>query len=124
MVAFIQCLRRELAAAGPILVVLPPASLAFWEGEFAFWAGQDANVVSFAGTPAARAVVREHELWLTPASMDGRSTFNVHGTLPAKVRHHSSTNPWPIVPQAVLISQRTQEHNFASSLTSQEHVRL
>ena len=37
VVTVVQSLRRDFQALGPVLVVVPPASLAFWEGEFAFW---------------------------------------------------------------------------------------
>ena len=37
VVTFVQSLRRDFRALGPVLVVVPPASLSFWEGEFAFW---------------------------------------------------------------------------------------
>ena len=84
VVAFIQSLRHEFKSPGPVLVVVPPASLSFWEGEFAFWAGKEVNVVSFAGSSTARSIIHDHEMWLTPGSMDGRSTFNIQNGLPAK----------------------------------------
>jgi len=89
VVAFVQSLRRDFRSLGPVLVVVPPASLAFWKGEFAFWADAGCNVVSFAGSSVTRGIIHDHELWLTPGSMDGRSTFDVHRDLPAKVRKRS-----------------------------------
>ena len=73
-VAFTQALRQEFKCTGPVLVVVPPTALAFWEGEFAFWAGQDCNVVTFAGSSAARLLIHEHELWLSPGSLDHRNS--------------------------------------------------
>lgn len=73
-VAYAQTLRYEFKCCGPILVVVPPTALPFWEGEFAFWAGQECNVVAYAGTLAARTLIHEHELWLAPGSLDHRNT--------------------------------------------------
>ncbi|KAK9823247.1 hypothetical protein WJX72_001331 [[Myrmecia] bisecta] len=84
VISFIQCLRHEFQCPGPILIVMPASNLAFWEGEFAFWVGRDANVVSYSGSVAARSIIQENELWLTPASLDGKATVRKEG-LPAKV---------------------------------------
>ncbi len=72
-VALTLALRQEFKCAGPVLVVVPPTALAFWEGEFAFWAGQECNVVTFAGSSAARSLIHDHELWLSPGSLDHRN---------------------------------------------------
>ena len=68
------------------MVVTPAASLGFWEGEFAFWGAADLNVVAYAGSLAARAVIHDHELWLAPTSLDGRTKPRLPSTLPPKAR--------------------------------------
>ena len=73
-VALTQALRQEFKSTGPVLVVVPPTALAFWEGEFAFWVGQDCNVVTFAGSSAARLLIHDYELWLSPGSLDHRNS--------------------------------------------------
>ena len=73
-VAFIQALRHEFKVCGPMLVVVPQSALGFWEGEFTFWAGQGCNVVPYAGSTAARALIHDHELWLQPGSLDHRNS--------------------------------------------------
>lgn len=72
-VAFTQALRHEFRSSSPALIIVPPTALSFWEGEFAFWAGQECNVVTFAGSPAARNLIHDHELWLAPGSLDHRN---------------------------------------------------
>ena len=70
-----------------MLLVVPSDMLAFWEGEFAFWAGRGVNVVTYAGPCHARSVILENELWLQPSSMDGKSaTYQSREALPEKVR--------------------------------------
>lgn len=97
VIAFVQSLRHEFKSLGPVLVVMPPAKLAFWEGEFAFWAGGGLNVVPFSGSALARSIIHDHELWLSPTSLDGRSTFGVQSILQAKVCAASSLNPKPLL---------------------------
>ena len=62
-----------MEAVRPILVVAPATTLPFWEGETALWVGDDANVIVYAGSLAARNVMHDHELWLSPGSLDGKS---------------------------------------------------
>ena len=85
VVTFILSLRHEFNSLGPMLVIMPPARLAFWEGEFRFWAGSSLNVISYVGSAASRGIIHDHELWLSPGSMDGRSTLNIQNWLPDKV---------------------------------------
>lgn len=85
VVAFALSLRNEFKSLGPTLVVTPPSRLAFWEGEFRFWAGTSLNVVPYVGSSASRTVIHDYELWLSPGSMDGRSTLNIQNWLPEKV---------------------------------------
>jgi len=42
-------------------------------------------VVSYVGSTAARALLHDHELWLSPESLDSRSSFLQKQGLPAKV---------------------------------------
>lgn len=70
--AFLQSLRADFACSGPLLVLAPAAALPYWQGEFSHWLGAAADVVAFHGSAAARAIVAEHELWLSPACLDGR----------------------------------------------------
>lgn len=65
--------RHEMEAVRPILIVAPATMLPFWEGETALWVGDDANVIVYAGSLAARNVMHDHELWLSPGSLDGKS---------------------------------------------------
>lgn len=91
-VAFIQALRHEFKCCGPILVVVPPADLAFWEGEVAFWAGPACNLVTYAGTASARALIHDHELWLAPGSLDHRNSVTAANDRVPKVRTWLSTS--------------------------------
>lgn len=60
--------RRERALARhPASHSLPCA-----QGEFAYWLGPAADVLTYHGSAAARAIMAEHELWLAPACLDGR----------------------------------------------------
>lgn len=85
VVGFLEALRTEFKSGSPVLIVVPPASLAFWEGELRFWGEPGLNVVSYAGSALARSVIHDHEIWLAAGSMDGRSTLNIQNGLPAKV---------------------------------------
>ena len=79
--------RNEFKCCGPVLLVVPADMLAFWEGEFAFWAGRHVNVVTYAGSAHVRGTVLDNELWLQPSSMDGKSaTYQSREALPKKVR--------------------------------------
>lgn len=42
-------------------------------------------MVSYVGSTAARALLHDHELWLTPESLDSKSSFLQKQGLPAKV---------------------------------------
>eukprot|EP00884_Botryococcus_braunii_P016742 jgi/Botrbrau1/3751/Bobra.0363s0028.1 len=75
VVSFIQCLRHEFHLALPVLIIVPSTMLAFWEGEWAFWAGNDCNVVAYAGSTSARSIIAENELWLSPGCLDGRGAY-------------------------------------------------
>jgi hypothetical protein len=77
--AFLGGLRSEQRCSGPVLLVAPAASLPYWQGECAHWLGPGADVVCYHGAAAARAAIHDHELWLSPASLDGRAA----GLLPA-----------------------------------------
>lgn len=69
-----------------MLLVVPSDMLAFWEGEFAFWAGKDVNVVTYEGSTHSRSTISENELWLQPSSMDGKSaTYHSREALPERV---------------------------------------
>jgi len=80
--------RHEFKAAGPVLVVVPGPSVGFWAGEWAFWGAPGTNVVPYAGSAAARAVIQDHELWLAPSSLDGKATprLRLRPGLAAKAR--------------------------------------
>ena len=78
--------RHEFKCCGPVLLVVPADMLAFWEGEFAFWAGKDVNVVTYEGSTHSRSTISENELWLQPSSMDGKSaTYHSREALPERV---------------------------------------
>ena len=49
-------------------------------------------MVSYVGSTAARALLHDHELWLSPESLDSRSSFLQKQGLPAKVKDHSTLN--------------------------------
>ncbi len=83
-----------MEAVRPILVVAPASMLAFWGGEVALWVSTDANVITYAGSLAARSVMHDNELWLAPGSMDGKSaTFRTRQALPARVRQLCCSRP-------------------------------
>lgn len=71
----------------PILVAVPQGALAFWEGEWGFWAG-DTDLMVWAGSNSSRAALVDHELWLAPTSLDSRSCLRARDHLPARV------HPW------------------------------
>lgn len=62
-----------MEAVRPILIVAPATMLPFWEGETALWMGDDANVIVSAGSLSARNMMHDHEMWLSPGSLDGKS---------------------------------------------------
>jgi hypothetical protein len=67
-------LSSEFKVADPLLVVVPTAALQLWESELAFWApGHFNSVVTYAGSPAARAVILEHELWHDASATDNKA---------------------------------------------------
>lgn len=68
--------RHEFQCLGPILVVAPQSGLAAWEGEWDFWAQNRANLVTYTGSQAARALIYDHEIWLSPDSLDAKSSFS------------------------------------------------
>ena len=61
------------------------SELKMWEGEWEFWGGQGLHVVSFSGSAAARTVIHEHELWLSPGCLDGKAPKRLKGDLVNKV---------------------------------------
>ena len=77
--------RREMKCCLPILLAVPQGALTFWEGEWAFWAGDDADLLLWAGSNATRAALVEHELWLAPCSLDSRSCLRPRDHLPSRV---------------------------------------
>ena len=70
---------------GPILVIAPATSVDNWHSNWEFWGGPEVNVVSYVGSTAARALLHDHELWLSPESLDSRSSFLQKQGLPPKV---------------------------------------
>jgi putative hemolysin len=78
-----------------VLVVVPGPSVGFWAGEWAFWGAPGTNVVPYAGSAAARAVIQDHELWLAPSSLDGKATprLRLRPGLAAKARPTSARMP-------------------------------
>jgi hypothetical protein len=78
-----------------VLVVVPGPSVGFWAGEWAFWGAPGTNVVPYAGSAAARAVIQDHELWLAPSSLDGKATprLRLRPGLAAKVRPACARTP-------------------------------
>ena len=77
--------RREMRVCQPILVVVPMGAMTFWEGEWAFWAGGDADIIPWAGSTATRATLVDHELWLSPSSLDSRACIRPRDHLPSRV---------------------------------------
>jgi hypothetical protein len=69
---------------GPLLVVVPAKSLAFWEGELAFW-GAGTNAVSYAGPVTSRSIIHDHELWLHPASLDAKAAGELRASCSGRV---------------------------------------
>ncbi len=81
--------RFEFHAAAPLLIVAPAAQLAQWEAEWKFWAGgrseggaeasssSPCNVVVYSGCTAARTIIHDNELWLSPSSLDNKHKVRV-----------------------------------------------
>ena len=63
------------------------SGLTSWEGEWEFWVGPQANVITYTGTQSARATIYDHEIWLSPDSLDAKSSFNKL-ILPEQVQTH------------------------------------
>lgn len=61
------------------------SELRMWEGEWEFWGGQGLHVVSYSGSAAARTVIYEHELWLSPGCLDGKAPKRLKGDIASKV---------------------------------------
>ncbi|CAM8889747.1 unnamed protein product [Rhodiola kirilowii] len=61
-IAFLASLFEDNVS--PFLVIAPLSTLRNWEREFAKWAPQ-MNVVMYVGTAQARAVIKEHEFYIT-----------------------------------------------------------
>lgn len=68
-----------------MLVIAPATSVDNWHSNWEFWGGPEVNVVSYVGSTSARALLHDHELWLSPESLDSRSSFLQKHGLPAKV---------------------------------------
>jgi hypothetical protein len=68
-----------------VLIIAPATSVDNWHSNWEFWGGPEVNVVSYVGSTAARALLHDHELWLTPESLDSKSSFLQKQGLPAKV---------------------------------------
>ena len=80
--------RTEFKQNGPVLVIAPATSVDNWHSNWEFWGGPEVNVVSYVGSTAARALLHDHELWLSPESLDSRSSFLQKQGLPPKVNSH------------------------------------
>ncbi|KAL0025228.1 hypothetical protein WJX77_008845 [Trebouxia sp. C0004] len=85
VITFLQCLRNEFHCPGPVLIAMQASELKKWESEWEFWGGQGLHVVSFSGSAAARTVIHEHELWLSPGCLDGKAPKRLKGDLANKV---------------------------------------
>lgn len=68
-----------------MLIIAPATSVDNWHSNWEFWGGSEVNVVSYVGSTAARALLHDHELWLSPESLDSKSSFLQKQGLPAKV---------------------------------------
>ena len=82
--------RNEFHCPGPVLVAMQASELKMWEGEWEFWGGQGLHVVSSSGSAAARTVIHEHELWLSPGCLDGKAPKRLKGDLANKVGKSSA----------------------------------
>ena len=71
------------------MVAVQASELKAWEGEWEFWGRQGLHVVSYSGSTAAKAVIHEHELWLSPGCLDGKAPKRHKGDLANKVRYHN-----------------------------------
>lgn len=89
IVTSLESFRLEFKAHKPALIVVPQTSLAFWEGELEFWAHENCNTVSFAGTNAAKTLIHDNELWLQPGSLDDRTSYNNFQSAPPKASQNS-----------------------------------
>lgn len=76
-----------------MLIIAPATSVDNWHSNWEFWGGPEVNVVSYVGSTAARALLHDHELWLSPESLDSKSSFLQKQGLPAKVSL-STVAPW------------------------------
>ena len=76
--------RTEFRQNGPVLVAAPVTSVDSWHSNWEFWGGPEVNVVSYIGSTAARALLHDHELWLSAESLDSKSSFLQKQGLPAK----------------------------------------
>ncbi|GLI58399.1 hypothetical protein VaNZ11_000099 [Volvox africanus] len=96
---FLQSLIHDFKVTGPLLVIAPQAMLDFWEGDWNFWVagataeqyahgtsanatkevslapGSSINVVIYTGSAAARMLLHEQELWLSPSSLDRKGSM-------------------------------------------------
>ncbi|GIL66592.1 hypothetical protein Vafri_20082 [Volvox africanus] len=96
---FLQSLIHDFKVTGPLLVITPQAMLDFWEGDWNFWVagataeqyahgtsanatkevssapGSSINVVVYTGSAAARMLLHEQELWLSPSSLDRKGSI-------------------------------------------------
>lgn len=78
--------RCEVKQVGPVLVVAPLNHVDNWHSNWEFWTGPETNVVSYVGMSAARSLIHDHELWLSPESLDSKSSFWLKQGLPSRVR--------------------------------------
>ncbi len=69
-----------------MLVVAPSNYVDNWHSNWEFWTGPETNVVSYVGMSAARSLIHDHELWLSPESLDSKSSFWLKQGLPSRVR--------------------------------------
>lgn len=66
-------------------MVAPASHVDNWQSNWEFWAGPEVNVVSYVGMSAARNTILDHELWLSPESLDSKSSFWLKQGLPSRV---------------------------------------
>ena len=88
---------------GPVLIAMQASELRVWEGEWEFWGGQGLHVVSYSGSAAARTVIYENELWLSPGCLDGKAPKRLKGDIASKVCMHIT---WRCPPQAYFCVSR------------------
>ncbi|CAD7703269.1 unnamed protein product, partial [Ostreobium quekettii] len=82
LVTFFMALRHEFNSVAPILVVAPSGSMDQWNGEVAFWSGSSVLVTLFQGSPAARGMLMENEIWQGTDSMDGKMPLYLKKKIP------------------------------------------